>query len=413
MRAIQNAIDPYLQVSDRLMQLERGGHSTDKVELIVQGGTFPALDRSYQEWFVKSCLDAIHGEESRDLGDCFQIAERSGRRCVGLTVETRPDYCKEADVDLMLRLGVTRVEVGVQSLFEEVLLRTNRGHGVEDVVDCFRIAKDCGLKVVAHMMPGLPGANPGCDIEGFKLLFGEERYRPDMVKIYPTLVVKGTGLYDAWLRGDYAPLDSDTASRLVADIKEVIPSWARVMRVQRDIPSDLIVSGVKRSNLRELAWGVLRERGRRCRCIRCREVGLQSSAASEYDPVLTKASYKASRGEEIFLSFEDSSRDVLFAYLRLRSPSSSAHRPEIGNGRTCIVRELRSLGRSLSLGSRGDASWQHKGLGRSLMAEAEEIAKTEYDAKKLAVIAAVGTRPYYRRLGYSLDGPYMSKDLGP
>jgi len=412
MRGIQHVLDPFLQVSDRLNQLERGGHPTGKVELIIQGGTFPALDRSCQEWFVKGCLDGIHDVASPDLAECLRIAEGARRRCVGLTVETRPDYCKEVDVDFMLHLGVTRVEVGVQSLFEEVLLRVNRGHDVDEVIECFRVAKDSGLKVVAHMMPGLPGVEPHREVEAFRTLFEDERFRPDMLKIYPTLVVKGTGLYDVWLRGDYVPLDADAAAKLVAEVKEMVPPWVRIMRVQRDIPSNLIVAGVRKSNLRELAWDILGHEDAKCRCIRCREVGLRSNAHGPYDLKLTSTRYSASSGEETFLSFEDTSKDLLFAYLRLRFPSSKVHRPEIMNERACIVRELRSLGASLPFGTRDKSSWQHRGLGKALMSEAERVAEEVYDARKLIVTAAVGTRPYYRKLGYSLDGPYMSKHIG-
>jgi len=411
MRGVQNVFDPFLQVTERLDQLAQGGHSTDKVELIIQGGTFPALDRSYQEWFVKGCLDGIHGTASDDLAHCHLVAEGAKRRCVGLTVETRPDYCKEVDVDFMLKLGVTRVEVGVQSPFDEILLRTGRGHDVDEVIECFRIAKDSGLKVVAHLMPGLPGSDLVRDLEGFRLMLQDESFRPDMLKIYPTLVVKGTGLYDVWLRGDYVPLEPDGAARLVAEVKKIAPPWLRIMRVQRDVPADLVVAGVRKSNLRELAWDVLSHEGARCRCIRCREVGLRGSANGPYDLKLTNTKYMASEGEEVFLSFEDARKDYLFAYLRLRFPSSRAHRPEIAKGRACIVRELRSLGASLPLGARDRSSWQHRGLGQALMSEAEKIAEEVYDARRLIVTAAVGTRPYYRKRGYSPDGPYMSKPL--
>jgi elongator complex protein 3 len=340
------------------------------------------------------------------------VAEHAKRRCVGLTVETRPDYCKEADVDFMLKLGVTRVEVGVQSPFDDVLLRVCRGHNVEEVVDCFRIAKDSGLKVVAHMMPGLPGSDIDRDLEGFRLLFQDERFRPDMLKIYPTLVVKSTGLYDTWLRGDYVPLEPEDAAMLVAEVKKMVPPWIRLMRVQRDVPSNLIIAGVRKSNLRELAWDYLRKEGSKCRCIRCREVGLRRDSKGPYDLKLKSIRYSASEGEELFLSYEDSSHDIIFAYLRLRFPSSKAHRPEIAGEKVCLVRELRSLGTSLPLGTRDESSWQHKGLGKSLMSEAERIADEVYGARKLVVTAAVGTRQYYRSLGFSLEGPYMSKRIG-
>lgn len=410
MRAIQNDYDAFKQVSQRIRQLEAAGHAVQKAELIIMGGTFPAAPLEYQEAFVKGCFDALNGGASASLEEAHRLNESSKVRCVGLTVETRPDYCREQHVDAMLKMGVTRVEIGVQTLRDEILKVVKRGHSVEDVVQAFRVAKDAGLKIVAHMMPGLPGLSFEESIEDFKTLFFDERFRPDMVKIYPTLVVEGTGLYDAWARGEYRPLGDEEAAQLVARVLEFTPPWVRVMRVQRDIPAYAIAAGVKKSNLRELAHRVLESKGARCRCIRCREAGFAKTRADPEKVELVVRRYLASEGVEYFLSFEDVENDVLLAYLRLREPSGKAHRPEVKEACSMIVRELKALGRALPLKARSSESWQHKGLGARLMAEAEELAR-EQGARKMLVTSAVGVREYYRRLGYFFDGTYMVKNL--
>lgn len=410
MRAIQNDYDAFKQVSQRIRQLEAGGHATQKVELIIMGGTFPATPLEYQRSFVKGCFDALNGRASGSLEEAHRLNESSRIRCVGLTVETRPDYCREEHVDAMLSMGVTRVEIGVQTLRDEILNFVKRGHSVKDTVYAFRVARDAGLKIVAHMMPGLPGLSIEESIEDFKTLFFDERFKPDMIKIYPTLVVEGTGLYEAWLKGDYRPLGDEEAARLVARVLEFTPPWVRVMRVQRDIPAYAIAAGVKKSNLRELAHRLLESKGVRCRCVRCREAGFSKVKADPENVKLVVRSYRASEGVEYFLSFEDVKNDVLLAYLRLREPSPNAHRPKIKDARSMIVRELKALGRALPLRARDGESWQHRGLGARLMAEAEELAG-EQGARKLLVISAVGVREYYRRLGYFFDGIYMVKNL--
>ncbi|MBO3841711.1 MAG: tRNA uridine(34) 5-carboxymethylaminomethyl modification radical SAM/GNAT enzyme Elp3 [Candidatus Brockarchaeota archaeon] len=410
MRAIQNDYDAFKQVSQRIRQLEAGGHAVQKAELIVMGGTFPAAPWEYQEAFVKGCFDALNGAASSSLEEAHRLNESSRVRCVGLTVETRPDYCREEHVDAMLKMGVTRVEIGVQTLRDEVLNLVNRGHSVEDTVHAFRVAKDAGLKIVAHMMPGLPGLSFEESIEDFKTLFFDERFKPDMVKIYPTLVVEGTGLYEAWIRGEYRPLEDEDAAQLVARVLEFTPPWVRVMRVQRDIPAYAIAAGVKKSNLRELAHRILESKGVRCRCIRCREAGFAKAKANPENVELLVRRYVASEGVEYFLSFEDVKNDVLLAYLRLREPSAKAHRQEVKEACSMIVRELKALGRALPLKARSGESWQHKGLGARLMAEAEELARSQ-GARKMLVTSAVGVREYYRRIGYFFDGTYMVKNL--
>ncbi|MGQ9726843.1 MAG: tRNA uridine(34) 5-carboxymethylaminomethyl modification radical SAM/GNAT enzyme Elp3, partial [Candidatus Bathycorpusculaceae bacterium] len=273
MRGLQNLFDPYLQVRSRIEQLRAIGHNVDKVELIIMGGTFPATPLDYQDWFVKGCLDAITGEESANLEEAKGKAERSRIRNVGITVETRPDWAKENHVDNMLEMGVTRVELGVQNPDNEIYRLVGRKHTVGDVIEATRIMKDSGLKIVYHLMPGLPGSNPTKDLEAFKKIFTDSNFKPDMIKIYPCLVLKGTKAYEWYLRGDYKPYTNEEAANLIVEVKRIVPPWIRIMRVQRDIPAPLIVAGVNRSNLRQLVQQKLKEKGLRCRCIRCREVG--------------------------------------------------------------------------------------------------------------------------------------------
>ncbi|MBO3769918.1 MAG: tRNA uridine(34) 5-carboxymethylaminomethyl modification radical SAM/GNAT enzyme Elp3 [Candidatus Brockarchaeota archaeon] len=410
MRGIRNNYDPFRQVSERIRQLEASGHVVQKAELIIMGGTFPAAPLDYQRSFVKGCFDALNGFVSKSLEEAHRFNEHSSIRCVGLTVETRPDYCREEHVDRMLSMGVTRVEIGVQTLRDDILEKVERGHGVEDTVNAFRIAKDAGLKIVAHMMPGLPGMSIEDSLEDFKKLYFDEKFKPDMIKIYPTLVVEGTRLYEAWKKGDYKPLEDEEAAELVARILEITPPWVRVMRVQRDIPAHAIAAGVRKSNLRELAHSILESKGLKCRCIRCREVGLSKAKVNLENVEFMVRRYEASGGVEYFLSFEDLENDVLLAYLRLRKPSPWAHRREINEVPSMIVRELKALGRAIPLGARWSDSWQHRGLGARLMEEAENIA-VENGARKILVISAVGVREYYRKLGYFFDGTYMVKNL--
>ena len=414
MRGLQHDFDPYRQVKHRIKQLEAIGHNVDKVELIIMGGTFPAMPIDYQEYFIKECLDAITDVRSSSLEEAKRNAEVSRIRNVGITVETRPDWCKEPHVDRMLSFGVTRVELGVQNIYDDIYVLVNRGHTVKDVIEATRILKDSGLKVVYHMMPGLPGSDFDRDLEAFRRIFSDPMFRPDMLKIYPCLVIKGTKLYDWWIKGLYKPYTTEEAAELIAEIKKMVPEWIRIMRIQRDIPAYLIEAGVKMSNLREIALKKLRAKGMRCRCIRCREVGhrwLKDHVKPDPENIkVLVRDYEASEGKEFFISVEDPINDVLIGYLRLRIPSSKAHRPEIANKKASIIRELRVLGPLVPVGKRSSEEYQHKGYGKLLMKKAEEIS-VEQDCKKILVTSALGTKRYYMRFGYSYDGPYMSKNL--
>lgn len=411
MRGIQAEFDPYIQVRNRIEQLTAIGHEVDKVEIIIMGGTFPATTTEYQEWFIKGCLDALATEPSKDLEHAKMIAETSKIRNVGITVETRPDWAKQSEADRMLSMGVTRAELGVQNPYDDIYDLVERGHTVQDVVEATRILKDSGLKIVYHMMPGLPGSDFQRDVESFNRIFNDADFKPDMIKIYPCLVLKGTKTYDWWREGRYSPYTTEEAVELIARVKETIPPWVRVMRVQRDIPSTLIDAGVRKSNLRQLVEQRLGKQ--RCRCVRCREVGhrvIKEKIIPDRTNIQVQTlDYKASEGTEIFISAEDPVNDVLIGYLRLRIPSEKAHRPEIMRQNASIIRELHIYGPVVPVGTRLADAWQHKGYGGILVAEAERISREQYGRRKMLVTSALGTKRYYMRLGYSRDGPYMSK----
>jgi elongator complex protein 3 len=415
MRGSQNNYDPYQQVKSRISQLTAIGHRVDKIELIVMGGTFPATPPEYQTRFIQRCLDAITGKKSASLEDAKVHAETSRIRNVGITVETRPDWCKQSHVDAMLDMGVTRVEIGVQNPDDELYRLAGRTHTAVDVTEATRIAKDAGLKIVYHLMPGMPGSNPKRDLEAFKRVFTDPVFKPDMIKIYPCLVIAGTKAYDWYRKGTYKPYTTEEAANLIAEIKKTLPPWVRVMRVQRDIPAGLIVAGVDKSNLRQLVQQKLAEYNEHCTCIRCREVG-HRTAKDNVTPDMDKIQilttrYPASEGTELFISAEDRENNVLIGYLRLRVPSAKAHRPEINVVPSAIVRELHVYGPLVPVGKRSARAWQHKGYGSILLSEAERVAREDYDLERLFVISALGTKQYYMRLGYSRDGVYVSKQL--
>jgi len=407
--AIENHYDPKKQIISKLEKLLAYGHDGTKLELVIVGGTFLFMPKDYQENFIKSCYDALNGFDSDNLEAAKSSNEHSTFRNVGFTIETKPDYCKKEHVDYMLRYGVTRVEIGLQSLQEKVYKIVNRGHDFNDVVESFQISKDAGYKIVAHMMPGLPTMTPEQDISDFRQLFGDSRLKPDMLKIYPSLVLENTPLYNDYKNGKFTPYSDEEMLRVLTDVKKMVPRWVRIMRVQREISSSEIIAGPKLGNLRQIVQKNLKQMGMSCRCIRCREIGLSSNNVEFDDLTLNRENYRSSGGYEVFISYDDS-KDSIYGFLRLRNPSEMSHRKEISKN-TCIVRELHVYGKSLKLGERTHEGIQHLGLGKNLMSHAEKIAKEDFDAKKLLVISAIGTREYYQKLGYSLNGPYMEKTL--
>ncbi|NYZ78679.1 tRNA uridine(34) 5-carboxymethylaminomethyl modification radical SAM/GNAT enzyme Elp3 [Candidatus Micrarchaeota archaeon] len=412
MRAIQNDYDPFRQVDSRVRQLEEIGHRVSKCELIVMGGTFNYMPAEYESWFIKRCFDAMNGFKSKNLEEAQLANEKAARRVVGLTIETRPDWAGKKEVDELLRYGATRIELGVQTLSDAVYRKVNRGHGVKEVVNATQVCKDSLLKVLYHMMPGL-FADKKEDVRIFRKLFEDERFRPDMLKIYPCLVMERTKLYDLWKKGEFKPYSAEEAADVIADAMKFVPRYVRVMRVQRDIPSYLIADGVKKSNLRQIVEQRLAEEGRRCQCIRCREIGYRISKNGVKPDMgsvkLNRIDYDASEGKEIFLSFDEMKHDALIGFLRLRIPSEKEHRKELKNAGG--VRELHVYGEMLPVGEKRKKEFQHMRFGRRLLEEAEKIANEEFDCRKLAVISGVGARDYYFKLGYKRDGPYVSKDL--
>jgi len=409
-RAAQKfSYDPYQQVSSKIEHLQSRGHDTGKAEIVIVGGTFPFMPADYQRQFAKSCYDALNGRKSSGLEEAININENANNRCVGFTVETKPDYCKEPHIELMLELGVTRVEIGVQSLRNNVYKLVNRGHTLDDVVDAFRIARDAGYKIAAHMMPGLPGSSPQEDIEDFKRLFEDDAFKPDMLKIYPTLVLEHTGLFKMHQSGKYHAYSDNELVSVIVDAKKVVPKWVRIMRVQREIESKDIIAGPKSGNLRQIVLQRLALQGYKCKCIRCRETGLQRRYPAEDEVTLRRTDYSASGGREIFMSYESKDGDTILGFVRLRKIART-HRSELVN--SAVVRELHVYGQAVNVGGNGtDRSYQHRGYGAKLLGEAERVAKDELGVDKIAVISAVGTRQYYKKLGYSQDGPYVSKVL--
>jgi elongator complex protein 3 len=436
MRAIRNNYDPYLQVFNRLEQYVLLGHNYDKIELILMGGTFPSFPREYQEEFVTYAFKAMNdfselflqeddlnyekfkqffelsvavGNSERTLRIQKKILELKSNstledeqkrnetakiRCVALCIETRPDYgFKEHGLE-MLKLGCTRVELGVQSVYDPVLEKIKRGHGTKESIQSIKELKDLGFKVAVHYMPGLPLTNYEQDLAGMKELFSNPNYCPDMLKLYPCMVTRGTELYKDYQNGTYHPLDTETAAKLIAEFKPFIPEYCRVIRVQRDIPTYQIEAGVDMTNLRQYMFNKYQPK---CRCIRCREPKGKELSDNIKLKILE---YDASGGKEFFLSLNDEDNDLILGFLRLRFPSN--------NPNIAFVRELHVYGQAVKIGEKGIV--QHKGYGKLLMKKAEEIVQ-ENNKKELFVISGVGVREYYKKLNYHYKDGYMVKTI--
>jgi len=413
MRAIRARYDPFSQAKGRVAQLRGIGHEVDKVEYIVMGGTFMSLDKSYKDFFIRNLHDALSGHHSHSVEEAIRYSEQSTTKCIGITIETRPDYCLKPHLDEMLSYGCTRIEIGVQSIYESVARETNRGHTVAAVCNSFHLAKDCGFKVVTHMMPDLPNTGLDRDLEGFREYFENPMFRSDGLKLYPTLVIRGTGLYELWKTGRYRNYTPEQLVELVAAVMAMVPPWTRVYRIQRDIPMPLVSSGVEHGNLRQLALARMKDLDLPCKDIRMREVGMKQihEQVNPESVELLRRDYVANGGWETFLTYEDPEKDILIGLLRLRKASDVAFRPEISEVPSSIIRELHVYGSAVAVSARDPVKFQHQGFGMLLMEEAERIAREEHGSEKLLVISGVGTRHYYRKMGFELDGPYMSKML--
>jgi elongator complex protein 3 len=442
-RAARNHFDSYLQIFNRLEHYIVSGHAPDKVELIVMGATFPAFDKDYQEEFIYYAfkamndfselfyfkngklnfnkfkkffeLPAVMNDSARtdrlhkkllelkkknkhSLKKEQEINKSTKIRCVGLTIETRPDYANRKTANDLLNFGTTRIELGIQSVYEDVLKNVKRGHTVKQSIESISILRDLGFKLNFHMMPGLPGVDTKRDLEGLKKLFSSQDFRPDMLKIYPCMVMPGTELYKLYQNKKFKPLTTKKAAILIANFKKFVPKYVRIMRVQRDIPSNLVSAGVDKTNLRQYVEVELKKKRIKCNCIRCREIKSQKIT----NPELNIIKYEANNGTEFFISIEDN--DKIVGFCRLRFPAKQLRKEFTKT--TAIIRELHIYGETTSLGKKGDV--QHSGFGKILLKTAEEICK-ENNYNKLLVISGIGVRGYYSKFKYNLEGPYMSK----
>jgi len=417
--------DPFLQVKTRVQNLQEIGHFTDKIELRIIGGTWSVYPIDYRYGFIKECFLAanskIQKQKRKIKENLFQLKkelckeqrknERAKNRIVGISIETRPDFISENEVKILREFGVTMVEMGVQNVFDEILEKNQCGFNSEKISEATKILKDAGFKILYHLMPNLPGSDLEKDQKMFEIVFNDERFKPDWIKIYPTVVVKGAKLYQIWKEGKYKPYSDKELIEFLIKIKKNLPRWVRIARIMRDIPAKKIEAGCKISNLRQKIQEIMKKRKLKCKCIRCREV------RENYNPkekiYLFREDYDASEGKEIFLSFENKNRSKLFSFLRLRVPSQifsgkKHFLPVLEN--SAIIREIKTLGELVPIGEKG-FSPQHRGLGKKLIKEAEKIAKKEFKVKKVAVISGVGARDYWRKLNYRLKESYMIKKI--
>ncbi len=457
LRAIRNDYDPYLQIFNRLEHYVINGHVPDKIELIFMGGTFPSLEREYRDSFVNYVYKAINdfgemfvilknGKKQIDyskFNEFFEVKEEFGSvkraasvkakvlklkekklkdykaeiernskgiiRSIGLTIETKPDWALEKHCNEALEYGCTRFEVGVQTLNEECLKKTNRGHSLADIKKAFQIMKDMCFKINAHMMLGLPASDLDIDKQSLIDLFAKPAFRPDMLKFYPCLVVKGTPLYKMWEMGKFKPIDTKTAAQIIGDVYETLPRYVRVMRVQRDIPTTLVNDGIANSNLRQYVEDYMKEKNIESKDIRAREIGIRQMQGVKMGEFEVKfEEYESSCGVDYFIDAVDE-KDTMIGFIRLRFPSQVGLRKEI-DSKTALIRELHVYGQTASVGENSEEKVQHKGWGRKLLERAEHIAK-ENGYEKMCIISGIGVREYYAKFGYSLEGPYMVKKL--
>ncbi|MBI2546565.1 tRNA uridine(34) 5-carboxymethylaminomethyl modification radical SAM/GNAT enzyme Elp3 [Candidatus Woesearchaeota archaeon] len=451
-RAARNLYDPYMQVFNRLEQYIVTGHLPEKVELIIMGGTFPSYPLEYQHEFVAYLFKALNdfsslfmrqgridmqafkgffelpgdiqdesrarrlhekmlslkGKYSGSMLAHEQLRnEKAASRCIALCIETKPDWCMQPHISQILQQGATRVELGIQTIYDEILKLTNRGHTNQDSILATRLLKDSFMKVGYHAMPGLPDVSREMDMKALQEYIDNPDYRPDAFKLYPCMVLKGTTLYNQWKQGKFTPITTAEAASIITDFKKIVPEYVRIMRVQRDIPTNMTDAGVDKTNLRQYVGQLAREKGVACRCIRCREPKGRSIAIDNVK--IKAASYEASKGTEIFIAAEDLQQDILVGFCRLRIPYMP-FRPEITQG-TAGIRELHVYGKAVPLGKKDSTALQHQGFGSQLLAEAEKIAREQYDARKMLVISGVGAKEYYRKFGYKTDGVYVSKTL--
>lgn len=463
MRAVLSRFDPYTQTMARLDSLYNNGHIPEKIDIIINGGTWSAHPIRYKTWFIKRIFDACNAfepyknarEDLMTTGerkvliqkrlaeynyDWFQenklgglddsdlmvelraaqdVNETGRWRIIGLTLETRPDYINLKEISHMRKLGCTKVELGVQTLYDDVQVLNNRGHDTLAVVQATKLLREAGFKIAYHMMPNLYGSTPERDVKMFEDLFDGPRFQPDHLKLYPCLVVKEAKLYKLFEGGEYVPYPDEVMFETLLQIKLRVAPYCRISRLMRDIPSTSIYGGVKVTNIRETLQKELAKRGLACRCIRCREA--RDAVTNLNEAVLVKREYAAADGREIFLSYETRDQSKIFAFVRLRLPEYLSRDREANDCENVLsvlpelkgcahIRELHTYGKLVPLSKGSDSAVQHMGFGKKLMLEAEKLA-FECGVRKMAVIAGIGVREYYRKLGYQLEGTYMVKEL--
>ncbi len=403
-RAERHAFDPYAQTAARLRALERTGHPTDKIELLILGGTWSSYRRDYQEWFVQRCFDALNGEDAPDLPAAQARNESAARRNVGLVVETRQDHVDVDELRWLRYLGVTKVQVGIQSLDDRVLALNERGHDVAATLEAFRLLRLGGFKIHGHWMANLLGATPDSDVVDFGRLWSDPEIRPDELKIYPCMLLRNSELYAYWERGEYEPYTEDELIAVLAACKRQAPAYTRLTRIVRDIPTTNVVAGNKKANLRQLAQAHLAAAGEACRCIRCREIRRERVQAHEL--AFSRISYRTGHTTEHFLQYERVD-GRLAAFLRLSWPDAGRPHPLPELAGQAMIREVHVYGPVVPLGEAAAGEAQHLGLGRRLIEQACRLSR-EAGFDRIAVISAVGTRDYYRRHGFEREGLYMT-----
>ncbi len=399
-RAKRLDYNPYQQVKKRIEMLKMEGHPIDKIDIRIIGGTWSYYPKKYQTWFITHCFTACNAKYTRKIKSLEKeqkLNEKAKCRVVGLSIETRPDFITKKEIKHLRKLGVTRVEIGVQNIYDDVLELNKRGHNIKTTIKATKLLKDAGFKVCYQMMLNLPGSNLKRDEKMFEELFSNSDFQPDLLKIYPCALLKQAPLYRWWKKGKYKPYTTSQLINLVKSIKKKIPYYVRIQRITRDIPSQEIVAGpAKISNLRQIIAKDSENEDWECHCIRCREV--KENYNSKEKIKLFRQNYKASDGKEIFLSFESKNQEKLYSLLRLRISSENK----------AIIREIHTYGRAIPISEKKSAP-QHKGLGKRLLKEAEKIAKKEFGLNKIKVISGVGVRNYFGKLGYKLENTYMVK----
>lgn len=402
-RALNYNFDPFLQIKERLTQLSKTGHHTDKIEMIVIGGTFSVYPKEYKIEFFKSIYDACNKVSSKSLKEAQVKNETAKHRIVGISIETRPDWIDEKEVRLLRELGVTKIQIGVQAFDPKILKRIKRGHSLKPVAEATQMLRNAGFKICYHLMPNLPGSNPKKDVKMARIMYTDKRFKPDFLKIYPTQVIPKTELFRQWEQGEYQGYDDKTLKEVLKKIKMITPRWVRIDRLVRDISKDWVAQGTMRTNMRQIIQKELKDEGKSCVCIRCREV-----KAEKFDgkPKFRKNIIDTLGGKEFFLEYIEGSK--LYSLLRLRLPNRKQKMLFKEIDGAAIVREVHTYGTVVPLKKKSKKNAQHKGLGKSLLEKAQEIAKKN-GYKKIAVISAIGTRNYYRKLGYKLEGLYMTK----